>query len=997
MPTKLILVWALLLGADSESAPAPCAESPDEAGVFSCNFDASWDPNYDGWPSDWTRRAGPGFPRYVRIEIDPVGPPSGGRSLRIDVDGAAAAAQSPLISVDPLFEYVLHVAVQAENVGAARARISLWLFDENRRPIQRISSNELSETARWRTASIGPAPLRPEARSAMIALEVLQGGHPSSGGRIRFADIRLMRVPHFRLDTVKSRRLFIAPEPLRIECTAAGRFDSPPEAELVVVDQIGREIVRDRLSLKFHSQGAKSHRTSPRTSSNSTNPQSSSGSVEGAVTTSSPGIAVGQWTVPKLLPGWYRVRSMLWAGTRFVSEKQISIAVVEQFTRDNETPFGWSLPRADRPAMMSAWEHWIDASGVGWVKLPLWIDSRESDDDVAPTADAIDHLEQRGVRIIGVLDRPPQAVARRLSNGTPLPTLAEVITADPSVWGASLTETITRFSMQVPYWQLGSDDDTSLIGSPTVFSRVRTVVELFERLAPNAALGLPWDSTFSPPRHWPAPTASTDTKGAPAFVSLSSRPPLSAAELAWLLAEPPSSATAPGSDRTGGGRRWRSPGNSSSLESQASAAQSLRNGTDSNGRAAEISAPSISGFIEMPPEPRSVVVNRVGPKRGIMLYPLPAERYDNLTRWIDYTARMITAKVYAADWIFAGDALEPSGGMFDESGDPTPLFLLWRTAACLIGGAEYLGRLDLPGESVVYLFARGDSTVLVVRRSEPGRDSISIPTGSVLFDAWGKRRPTVGEGLHAVDVGPLPLYLVGVPSAVARWQLDAVLERGRLPAEFDKPHANAISVVNSFSQGVFGRVRIVPPDDWGVQPREADFRLAGGETWRLPFELRIPATASHGRKWLRFDFELEAGRSIRLSLYRPLDIGLGDVMIELTGRIDAHGRLEVIQRTINETDRPVSFRCELFIPDRRSMRSQVIGLGRGQDVKTYLIEDGQELQGRQLWLRAEEIDGARVLNYRFHVGHSENPARKASAPDPTDHLPGTTRGAAPKE
>jgi hypothetical protein len=40
---------------------------------------------------------------------------------------------------------------------------------------------------------------------------------------------------------------------------------------------------------------------------------------------------------------------------------------------------------------------------------------------------------------------------------------------------------------------------------------------------------------------------------------------------------------------------------------------------------------------------------------------------------------------------------------------------------------------------------------------------------------------------------------------------------------------------------------------------------------------------------------------------------------------------------------------------------------RTRDVKTYRLQNGKELLGKTLWLRAEEIDGRRVLNYRFVV------------------------------
>jgi hypothetical protein len=36
--------------------------------------------------------------------------------------------------------------------------------------------------------------------------------------------------------------------------------------------------------------------------------------------------------------------------------------------------------------------------------------------------------------------------------------------------------------------------------------------------------------------------------------------------------------------------------------------------------------------------------------------------------------------------------------------------------------------------------------------------------------------------------------------------------------------------------------------------------------------------------------------------------------------------------------------------------------GRGVDLKTYRIYNGEELLGKSLFLRAEEINGTRILN-----------------------------------
>ena len=61
------------------------------------------------------------------------------------------------------------------------------------------------------------------------------------------------------------------------------------------------------------------------------------------------------------------------------------------------------------------------------------------------------------------------------------------------------------------------------------------------------------------------------------------------------------------------------------------------------------------------------------------------------------------------------------------------------------------------------------------------------------------------------------------------------------------------------------------------------------------------------------------------------------------------------------------FKCLLYAPGRRRQRTQVVRLGTSPDVKIYRYPNGAELLGAELWLRAQEVDGKRVLNHRFIV------------------------------
>ena len=97
-------------------------------------------------------------------------------------------------------------------------------------------------------------------------------------------------------------------------------------------------------------------------------------------------------------------------------------------------------------------------------------------------------------------------------------------------------------------------------------------------------------------------------------------------------------------------------------------------------------------------------------------------------------------------------------------------------------------------------------------------------------------------------------------------------------------------------------------------------------------------------------------------------MGRGDVVIEVQTRLDENGNLEVTQNLINRMERFISFDCLLFAPNRRRQRIQVIDLGQGRNSQTYYLPNGKDLIGKTLWLRAEEINGPRVLNYHVTVG-----------------------------
>ena len=191
-------------------------------------------------------------------------------------------------------------------------------------------------------------------------------------------------------------------------------------------------------------------------------------------------------------------------------------------------------------------------------------------------------------------------------------------------------------------------------------------------------------------------------------------------------------------------------------------------------------------------------------------------------------------------------------------------------------------------------------------------------------------------------------------------------DRQQLASVFSRPQTIGLVFRNPFNQGVSGRVRLMLPEDWG-DPLELPFEAASEDEVVSPFRILLDSDASSGRKPVRIDFEINADQNYRFSVYRWLEIGLGDIALEHIVRTGNQGEIIVEQHLINKSDDFISFNCYLFAPGRRRMRQQVIGLGHGRVKIEFILPDGEELLGQTLRLQAEEIGGERVLNQRIVV------------------------------
>jgi hypothetical protein len=192
-------------------------------------------------------------------------------------------------------------------------------------------------------------------------------------------------------------------------------------------------------------------------------------------------------------------------------------------------------------------------------------------------------------------------------------------------------------------------------------------------------------------------------------------------------------------------------------------------------------------------------------------------------------------------------------------------------------------------------------------------------------------------------------------------------DKEQLSSTFGKYQKASYRFQNFFDQGVSGKVELISPEVWETQHGIRRFKLAAGEEGKQVFEVLLRPDANSGPQPVRIDFDIAADRQYQFSVYRTMQIGLGDIMIEASTQLGENGELMVEQHLINETDQAPSFNCLLFAPDRRRQRIQVFNAGRGRTTSHFVLPDGAGLVGKTIWLRAEEIGGARILNHRVTV------------------------------
>ncbi len=847
-----ILLALLIVAAPAGSATSVAGASS----VFECDFEADADRNFDGWPDDWARRRGPGFPHYVGVRMSRDPAAAGNGCLRVDLDGGGAVLYSPPIEIRRGYSYVVQASLKTLGLKHDQAFVSITWLDEKESPLGVQYSQRHRGDTPWTPVTIGPIPAPGEAaRYAVIGLWVQPGQREDLSGQAWFDAVNLFQIPW--METRVNGPLNILTDPAKVEVTVhvTGLTDSAGRLTLRVFDELDQPV------------GAAWRRPIG---------QDAGDGQRGEHIV---------WRPPIADFGYYRIRAELSENGR-----QRSRATRRSLwaRRCNFTYAAVSVGpcRVEGiPFRSKSLAELLEQAEVNWVKLPLW---REAQDrELEALARFAGELATRDINLVGLLNDPPASVREKL--GDRPATAAHVFTADPTRWEPVLQPTVTRLAINVHWWQLGADTDESFVGFPNLSGRLREIKLAFDRPGLDVALSLPWTGRRSAPAAENPPWRAVDFADSPRLTN---------DEIAARLGEP--------------------------------------------------LAPAVAQWISIEPPPRGAGTVE--------------------TRATELVLQMVEAKTQNADAIFLNDPFHPQHGLLNADGTPSELFLPWRTAAAALGGAQYLGAIQFPGGSQNRVFAHGNEVIVVVWNAAPGDEVLYLGHAAHRVDLWGRSRPLAESGSRQVlPVGPQPVIVMGADPGVTRTRLSCRLTQAEFPNVFGRRHQTSLTWKNFFTGPIQGSVRLHGPDGWRIAPLSMPFQAAHAEPVAQPFEFQLRYSAGAGRQTTQFDFDLMADRHYVFSVYRELQVGLDDIGLAMSTRLETDGALVVEQRMTNHGAEPAEFECNLYAPGRRRLRMRTARLGPSPDVRIYRLPEARDLLGATLWLRAEEIGGARVISRRFVV------------------------------
>ena len=875
--------------------------------VYRTNFEAAADYDEDLWPDGWTRYFGEGYPRYLQIGITSRRSPFGEACLEIPVQRGAAAAFSPRAEVQQGLTYMGHAHLLSQDLQHNRVFVSLSLLDADGLVLKTTISEPVINTDGWVPLSTLPITVdHPEAHSISLGLHVIPTGRQDLRGLVEIGEVVISEQPTIQFDKSNPLQLYTNPEAI----TLSGKITASPSswhgARLEIRNAYGQVIESRPLAER---------------------------GMGNSFGDNSPGQYGFHWNPTITEPGYYEVVLSLpmpgidpYTLEPKGTSQSTSFALIEPHGMIVGGDFGWSLPADMTIEQCLALQPLLETAGISRLKFPVWLTETSPQSEWRDYTQFCQWLADRSILGIGVLSTPPDellAVWQRqmhlVRNGVPVPTMRS-ITAPQS--GTTIPATAT------PKTTLDIDRSGNIFTLPPEMwlPSVESTIFRLGMIVPQWQLGRDGDLSLGGFGGFNALLGEIDTQlhqqGLDASVGL---------PWDWVYPFP----------QYMNEKNPQMPQGFLSLEN-----------------AWPLTVDDLTYYLEATKDSQA--------KQYVMFDLLDKRRYSLDSRINDLVRRMIAAKEHGADAVFLAQPFDANTGVFDLAGQPGELFLPWRTTASVISGKQPVGSFNMPGGSENRVFRGLSGTVMAVWNETPGEESLFLGKDSVLVDVWGKKSPPKLDSFrHVIPVGPVPVFVTNLHHDVAMIRGNCMLETSNIPSRYGAPIPNTLYFTNTTGEALSGQLTLVPPPGVTVEPKQIRINLIGGETLEQKVAFQLNAQAISGEQNLRADVQTNLQDAPIFGVYLPINIGGGDVSIDLSTRLNRNDELEVQQAFINDGQPLVNFTCTLYIPNRPLQKMQVRQQGFGRTDYTYTIPNGKSLIGKPLRVVTKEINGQRMLKYEI--------------------------------
>lgn len=340
---------------------------------------------------------------------------------------------------------------------------------------------------------------------------------------------------------------------------------------------------------------------------------------------------------------------------------------------------------------------------------------------------------------------------------------------------------------------------------------------------------------------------------------------------------------------------------------------------------------------------------------------------DYHQRSIKLIKRLVDLRRLNVNKIVFQDVINEHKGLLRENGSPTELYLPWRTTALALADSDYVGSITMPQGSTNHIFTKDGKAIFVLWNELNVTEKIYLGDRVSMLNYWGERSTPAHDnvtGQQMIPVGPAPVFLQDCSLELVRWRQSTELAIGKVASSANE-HEDSLRFYNSFKRMISGKVAL-HASDWTLTVPNPNFQLGPEEHMDIPFYVQLPSIARLGDQQFAIEFDVSTAEiSHPFRVYLDYQVGVGDLSMQilLTETPEGHWLLE--QRIENRTDPPetMNFRCEVFVRGRRRQVRSIDGLFSGQEIKrNFLITDPSELREQEIWIRAQQTNGRRVLN-----------------------------------